>query len=62
MTRTYAAEKLLAHGPLSYAELKEITGWGHSTIHFVLNRLIDSAKVRRTSVPGMHGYLYGLAA
>lgn len=27
MTRTHAARMLLAHGPLSMAQFKEITGW-----------------------------------
>jgi len=27
MTRTYAAKRLLEHGPLNFRELVEITGW-----------------------------------
>lgn len=57
MTRTYAVRRLLELGPLTYGELREITGWPSSTIHFVLNRL----GARRFSQEGTHGILYGLA-
>ena len=57
MTRTYAVRRLLELGPLTYGELRDITGWPSSTIHFVLNRL----GARRFSQEGTHGILYGLA-
>jgi DNA-binding transcriptional regulator GbsR (MarR family) len=27
MTRTYIAKRLLEHGPLTFSEFREITGW-----------------------------------
>jgi predicted transcriptional regulator len=60
MTRTYAAHCLLALGPLTYGQIKEITHWPSSTIHFVLNRLVAANKVERKAEAGTHGILYGL--
>jgi hypothetical protein len=62
MTRTYAALRLLEHGPLRYGEFKEITGWPHCGCRNTLKRLLDSKRVvkgrRLTScyeLPPRHG-------
>lgn len=39
MTRTYAARRLLEHGPLTHAEFVAITGWPRSAASKVLWRL-----------------------
>jgi len=41
MTRTYAARRLLEHGPLSFAEFLEITGWTKRIAWRALTRLIQ---------------------
>lgn len=61
MTRTHAAHCLLALGPLTCGQIKEITRWPESTIHYVLNRLEAMGQVRRMSERGTHRMLYGLA-
>ena len=39
MTRIYALERLLEHGPLTLAELVAITGWPRYTLTGTLRRL-----------------------
>ena len=39
MTKTYAMQKLLEHGPLTLAEAREITLWGGKTTAHVLEYL-----------------------
>lgn len=41
MTRTYAARRLLEHGPLTFAELREITGWTHNQLRSAIYRLLE---------------------
>lgn len=36
MTRTYAAKRLLEHGPLTFGQLVEITGWTYAQVSSVL--------------------------
>jgi DNA-binding transcriptional regulator GbsR (MarR family) len=61
MTRTHAAHRLLALGPLRFGQIKEITGWPKSTVSYVLNRLEAQNKVRRMTERGTHWIVYGLA-
>jgi predicted transcriptional regulator len=42
MTRTYTAKRLLEHGPLTWRELLEITGWRESVLKGAIQNLIDS--------------------
>lgn len=46
MSRTQAALKLLAHGPLTREEFFAITGWPRSTCCWVVYRLRDQGLVR----------------
>ncbi len=39
MTRTYAARRLLEHGPLNFRELVEITGWPPRSCSMTLKNL-----------------------
>ena len=41
MTRTYAAKRLLEHGPLTQKEFKEITGWTPKQASKTLARLVE---------------------
>lgn len=40
MTRSYAARRLLEHGPLTFAEFTEITGWRKGIAGNVLQKLM----------------------
>ena len=40
MKRTYAAARLLEHGPLTMGELLEVTRWPRSTVDWVLRELM----------------------
>jgi hypothetical protein len=42
MTRTYAAKRLLEHGPLTAAQFIEITGWKERTCRRTLQQLLDT--------------------
>jgi len=60
MTRTYAAKRLLEHGPLTFKEFEEITGWENRICWRALTRLLEQNIARRKSEPGTHCYLYEL--
>ena len=45
MTHTYAARRLLEHGPLTMAEFMEITGWSWNSARSALNRLMERGEV-----------------
>ena len=47
MTRTYAAIKLLEHGPLSRAEFISITGWSRSPCTRLLTALLDTGELHQ---------------
>jgi len=47
MTRTYAAKRLLEHGPLSFREFVEITGWPSRKCTRTLNCLMDAGIAQR---------------
>ncbi len=62
MTRTHCARKLLEHGPLTYGEFMEITGWRHSVAKSVIGKLVERGSVQRTTERGCFRYIYRLAA
>lgn len=45
MTRTYAAKRLLEHGPLTLREFTEITGWGRIVSWNTLYQLMNEGIV-----------------
>lgn len=45
MTRTYAAKRLLEHGPLTFANFWAITGWQKEEAKETLDALIEEKKV-----------------
>lgn len=47
MTRTYAATRLLALGPLTPHEFREITGWPARACRNTLRWLAETGRVRR---------------
>ena len=50
MTRIYALERLLEHGPLTIGELIEITRWPRYTLTGSLTRLQKDGIVRRVGM------------
>jgi DNA-binding MarR family transcriptional regulator len=63
MTRIYALERLLEHGPLTQAQLVEITRWPRYTITGSLRRLIQRDRIVRKMQreKGVLRCVYGLA-
>lgn len=55
MTRTYTAKRLLEHGPLSFREFVEITGWPSRKCTRTLDNL------SQTGVARLEGRLWTLA-
>lgn len=45
MTHTHAACKLLEHGPLTYAEFMEFTGWKKTTMDRAIERLLEQKRI-----------------
>jgi hypothetical protein len=45
MTKTYALQKLLEHGPLTREELRVITGWTERQIHSTLAHCSREQKI-----------------
>jgi len=64
MPRTYAAKRLLEHGPLSMAQFKEITGWKPRQARRTLQSLVDTGVAHRMNPARLrHGTsLYALAS
>jgi hypothetical protein len=56
MTRTYAARRLLEHGPLTFREFCSITGWKVYRCNNVLIRLRKQGRVKRANVDGRSCY------
>jgi hypothetical protein len=48
MTRTYAAKRLLEHGPLTFANFWAITGWQKEEAKEALDTLVKEKKVKVT--------------
>lgn len=59
MTRTYAARKLLEHGPLTLSEFLQITRWPYRTAQRTLENLQEVGLVVAESC-GQHRNLYRL--
>lgn len=57
MTRLYAAQKLLALGPLELADFIEITGWPRKAARKTLAALVELglAEYRGTTQKGVYG-------
>jgi len=54
MPRTYAAKRLLEHGPLTTPEFVEITGWQQRQAERVLQQLLDTEVVSFKKVWNQH--------
>lgn len=45
MTRRHAAKRLLEHGPLTWGELMEITGWSYNALRGAMSALMEMGTV-----------------
>jgi len=61
MTRTYAAKRLLEHGPLTFSEFVEITGWTTRQVEWVVYAMLDQGLIHHTSEIGCRRRLYALS-
>ena len=61
MCRTYAAKRLLEHGPLTFAEMLEITGWNFKQVDHTLQTLLKQGIAKRIELTRSGRYVYGLA-
>ena len=50
MTHTYALKRLLEHGPLTFAEIVDISGWAFSSVDSALRRLINADVVEQKAL------------
>lgn len=56
MTRTYAAKRLLEHGPLTAKDFAAITGWGKKASKSTLAALLLTGVARCTNIDGNRFY------
>lgn len=54
MTRRHALRQLLAHGPLTLAEIRDITGWPQQVVRRALYGLMGGGEVHSRSFGGRH--------
>lgn len=60
MTRTHALRCLLEHGPLTWSELREITGWPEGSLKSAVARLLEYGSLDVVPM-GRHRNVYRLA-
>jgi hypothetical protein len=60
MTRPYVLCMLLEHGPLTWVEAREITGWSDRIFGRALERCLQRRWIRRTVEQGTHCFVYEL--
>lgn len=61
MTRFYAAKRLLQLGPLTFAELIDITGWSVKQVEKTIYAMVDEGELIRFKQPGTRRNLYAVA-
>lgn len=61
LSRAHCTRQLLAHGPLTFRDYWQITGWPRSTAWDVLDLLLVRGEVKRMTAPGNPCFLFGLA-
>lgn len=61
MTRTHAAVQLLAHGPLTFREFVNVTGWTAQAATGALRWLIETDRVQTAPIAGKRLKVYALA-
>lgn len=61
MTRAYAAKRLLEHGPLTFRQLLEITGWKRHEIEKTIYAMVDQGYLCHVKEFGTNRRMYALA-
>ena len=61
MTHAYAACMLLEHGPLTFREFHEITGWSEPVADKIIRILLKRRHIERVVLPECHRWAYRLA-
>lgn len=62
MRGIYAAKRLLEHGPLTEAEMLEITRWPRRKVTSALESMLATGVVKRAKITGVKRYVYRLAS
>jgi DNA-binding transcriptional regulator GbsR (MarR family) len=62
MVKTYALKRLLEHGPLTFSEIVEITGWPYKSVSSVVCRMMDQDILCTICEIGKSRRMYTLAA
>lgn len=47
MTKTYALKRLLEHGPMSWPELIDCTGWGPRQLQSAIRNCMETGAIKR---------------
>jgi hypothetical protein len=58
MTHTYALCRLLEHGPLTWKQMREITGWQKGAFESTVHKCLKTRVIVRTCARGTSHYLY----
>jgi hypothetical protein len=61
MTRTYALCRLLEHGPLTWREVLEVTGWSYGVVKSAIWRAMQYGWIEPHVRRGTAHYVYELA-
>lgn len=61
MSRTYALCRLLEHGPLTWREVQDITGWPFNVVKSAITRASDYGWIEPHVQRGTSHYVYALA-
>lgn len=65
MTRTYALKRLLEHGGMNWADLRDCTRWSGSVLSKALQQCMATGVVVRRTLPGRaarnRGWIYEVA-
>lgn len=62
MTHSYACIRLLQHGPLTFTQLLEITGWPRISVEYVVRKLVAAGILLPANIGGKrHFALRGFA-
>ena len=56
MTRPYALARLLEHGPLTFGELREVTGWPVERLTVVIERMSLDGRIKHVNIDQRRRY------
>jgi hypothetical protein len=62
MTRAYALQRLLQHGPMTRRELVDVTGWGERGADKAIRQAVSDGRIAPASERGCNRRMYRLPA